>query len=160
MEREVRLKVMRGTDDFGIAIGSLIINFAYFNSCLDGLVSAFLGLNKNQARCLVVPLQPREKVKLIRGYSKEYFEEGAINDIKALCKDCDKLIYFRNQIAHCHMVKKSADTPLQLCDYGGNKRFKPEYIDVEVQDLIEQSNKVRLTTQNIKKLTKAFLETN
>lgn len=108
------------------AIGSLVVNFAYFNSCLDGAASSFMSLNIEQARALIVPLQPREKVKIIRGFANAHLNDERKDKVKSVCKRCDELISYRNAVLHSHMVRRSQKGPVELYDYSGSGRFNPK----------------------------------
>ena len=79
--------VFQSNKYLGDALGAFIINYAYFNSSLDGVVSNFLGLTIEQARALVVPLQPRDKINLIRGYSKNILRKKSKKRLKKSVKN-------------------------------------------------------------------------
>lgn len=123
------------SDPTADAIGSLVVNFAYFSSCLDGTATAFMNLSIEQARALIVPLQPREKVKIIRGFADAHLQDELLSAIKSLCKRCDALIDYRNAILHSHMVRRTRDGPVELHDYGGSGRFKPKIRELPLEQV-------------------------
>lgn len=122
-------------DPVADSIGSLIVNFAYFNSCLDGAASSFMSLDVEQSKALILPLQPREKVKIVRGFAKVHFNDVRKRQVESVCKRCDELIDFRNVLLHSHMIKRSPDGPIQLYDYNGSGRFKPKVRELPADEV-------------------------
>ena len=128
MHSEEHDATITNNDDpqLGDAIGSLFINFALLNSNINSALSALLSLNLVQEKALVLPLQPKQKIDLIKAFTNEYWGKEGISAINSLYKDTEKLIDFRNKLAHGDMVLSEEGGTVSLATYRGKNRFNPK----------------------------------
>lgn len=114
----------------GDAIGSLFINFALLDTNLNNALCALLELNETQEHFLVKPLQPRLKIETIRSFTKHNWDKESFSGVKALCDAAEKMVIYRNNLAHGTFIQ-NPDAPRLLL-----KVFKRHQPDPKVFDLI------------------------
>lgn len=137
------------------AIGSLVINFALFNAYLNSALTAQLALNLEQARALVLPLQPRQKVEMIQWYAEHHWDAAAQKIIKEICKRARALADYRNDIAHGDMIMRAPDQDVTLMTYGGKKRFEPKEQVLRSEDVAHAAMNALYLASEFQALAKA-----
>ena len=140
------------------AIGSLFINFALFNSHLNSALTAQLKLTLEQARALVLPLQPRPKIEMISWYAKQHWSKEAFEEVKYICNLARALADFRNDIAHCDMVLPDPSGEVHLASYAGSNRFDPKLRPMPVDDVAHNAMHALHLAREFRSLAIAILE--
>lgn len=107
-------------------IGTLFINFALFNAHLNSALTAQLKLSLEQARALILPLQPRPKLEMIQAYAKHHWEKSAADEVKHICQMGLALTDYRNDIAHGDLILRDPEGEVEIATYKGASRFSPK----------------------------------
>ena len=134
------------------AIGSLFINFALFNSHLNGALSTLLNLSLEQARALIIPLMPRPKLEMLQGYTKVHWEKAKADEVKYICKLGMALTDYRNNIAHGDMILSDPTGPVHLALYKGNTRFNPKLVPIPADEVEHNAMHAMYLAREFRKL--------